>query len=315
MIRAEGVRYVYSDGTLALRGVNFRAERGEKVAIVGRNGSGKTTLLLCLCGLLKAEGRIEIDGVSVRDERRIRRIVGMVFQNADDQVFSSTVFDDVAFGPRNLRLDDVEGRVEWALRLLGIEHLKEKNPANLSGGEKKKVAIAGVIAMDPKVLLVDEPTAGLDHEGIHEIFNVLEELSEMGKTVVVATHDLDFALSWADRIVLMDRGEIVAEGDEIKAFGYLKMPTKERIKSMLGISRLSDLFEGKGRVKVVRGEADYCYGIVDFSKVRNVDFDMEIVLAESFLREIRIAVSDRMKRKFRELAELYGVEVYEGDEG
>ena len=309
MIVAENVRYRYPDGTLALNGVNFKAERGEKVAIVGRNGSGKTTFLLSLCGLLKAEGRIEIDGVSVRDERRIRRIVGMVFQNADDQVFSTTVFEDVAFGPRNLKLDDVEGRVERALRLLGIEHLRNRNPSNLSGGEKKKVAIAGVIAMDPKVLLVDEPTAGLDHEGIHEIFNVLEELSEMGKTIVIATHDLDFAYCWADRILLMDRGAIVAEGEDVLRFGRLRTPSKLKLKDMMNISRLTDLFEGEGRVELTEDGADYCYGIVDFERVRNVEFDLEMIFAESYMRRVKVTVSKRLREKFVRLAREHGVRV------
>ncbi len=309
MIVAEGVRYRYPDGTTALNGVSLRVGRGEKVAIVGRNGSGKTTFLLCLCGLLKAEGRIEIDGVDVRDERRIRRKVGMVFQNADDQVFSPTVYDDVAFGPRNLGYEDVEERVESALRMLGIEHLKDRNPSNLSGGEKKKVAIAGVIAMDPKVLLVDEPTAGLDHEGIHEIFNILEELSEVGKTIVIATHDLDFAYSWADRIVLMERGRVVAEGKDVLSFGRLRTPTKIKLKEMMNVERLTDVFEGDGRVVLTDDGADYCYGIVNFEKVRNVEFDLEMIFAESRVREVKVAVSERLKEKFLRLAREHGVRV------
>ncbi len=309
MIVVENVRYRYPDGTEALKGVSFEVERGEKVAIVGRNGSGKTTLLMAICGLIKFDGRIEVCGVDVRDEKRIRKIVGMVFQNPDDQVFLTTVFDDIAFGPKNLGMDDVEGRVKRVLRLLGIEHLRNRNPSNLSGGEKKKVAIAGILAMDPEVLLVDEPTACLDHEGICEIFNILEELSSLGKTIVIATHDLEFATSWADRILVMDGGTIV-DRDAFE-IGWLRIPSKVKLKDLLGISRFSEVLGRGGRLIITKDEADYCYGIVDFSNVKGVEYDLELIFAESLVRDVRVNVSERLFDRFLELARDYGVEVTE----
>ncbi len=154
-MKAIEVRDLYYDynGVRALNGVNLSVEEGEKVAILGPNGSGKTTLLLCICNLLerkRMKGSIKVMGIDVSDER-LRKVTGIVFQNPDDQVFSATVFDDVAFGLRNMGLDEreVTERVERILKVMGIKHLANRNPANLSGGEKKKVAIAGVLAMEP----------------------------------------------------------------------------------------------------------------------------------------------------------------------
>ena len=302
------------DGIRALDGVSLEIERGEKVAILGPNGSGKTTLMLCICNLIRPKsGRIRVMGVEVngKNEDRIRKLVGIVFQNPDDQVFSATVFDDVAFGLRNMGLDEdeVERRVRAILKTMRIEHLAERNPANLSGGEKKKVAIAGVIAMNPPVILIDEPTAGLDHPGIHEIYNILCELNANGLTIVVTTHDSEFAFAWADRIVVMSKGKVVSEN--FREFTEnpavrIRLPGKERaFQEMRELGILNPgVFEHlkgmglRGKVRVVEGKADYCYGMVDFESVENPEFDLDLIALEAHRRNVTVNVSRKLFEKF-----------------
>ena len=303
------------DRIRALDGVSLEIERGEKVAILGPNGSGKTTLMLCICNLIRPKsGRIRVMGVEVngKNEDRIRKLVGIVFQNPDDQVFSATVFDDVAFGLRNMGLDEdeVERRVRAILKTMRIEHLAERNPANLSGGEKKKVAIAGVIAMNPPVILIDEPTAGLDHPGIHEIYNILCELNANGLTIVVTTHDSEFAFAWADRIVVMSKGKVVSENFREEFTGNpavrIRLPGKERaFQEMRELSILNPgVFEHlkgmglRGKVRVVEGKADYCYGMVDFENVENPEFDLDLIALEAHRRNVTVNVSRKLFEKF-----------------
>lgn len=290
----------YSYGEVqALKGVSLEVDIGEKLAILGPNGSGKTTLLLCIAGLIEPEkGIVEVMG----ERENFRKHVGIVFQNPDDQVFMPTVFDDIAFGLRNMGLseDEVKARVENVLRLLNIEHLASRNPANLSGGEKKKVAIAGVLAMKPSIILIDEPTAGLDHSGIHEVFNILTELNAEGITVIVTTHDAEFAFAWADRIITMNSGRI--------GKAKVKLPGKVSVLSSLEKLGLIEntVFEHlsrmgiKGKVKIVNGKADYCYGIVDFSKIDSPEFDLDIIALNTYLKEVRVSVSKQMLKKFLE---------------
>jgi len=316
-IEVENVIHFY-DRIKALDGVSLKVRRGEKVAILGPNGSGKTTLMLCICNLLKPKsGKIRVMGVDVnrKNEEKIRKLVGIVFQNPDDQVFSATVYDDVAFGLRNMGLDEeeVDRRVRAILKTMRIEHLAERNPANLSGGEKKKVAIAGVIVMNPPVMLIDEPTAGLDHPGVHEIYNILCELNARGLTIVVTTHDSEFAFSWADRIVVMSKGRVVSDSfsssltdsSEVK----IRLPGKE--KAFLEMKELGiinpDIFgclkkSGlKGRIRIVESgnQADYCYGMVDFEKIRNPEFDLDLIALESHRRPVSVAVSEHLLDYFR----------------
>ncbi|RMB61633.1 energy-coupling factor ABC transporter ATP-binding protein [Tessaracoccus antarcticus] len=205
----------FPGGDAVLRQANFTVTRGRRVALLGANGSGKTTLLRCLSGALKpAEGEIAFDGQPLRHDRVSlrghRARVQLVLQNPDEQLFSADVRQDVSFGPLNLGLDPAaaSSRVEESLDLLGITHLAERPVHQLSYGERKRVTIAGAVAMRPQVLLLDEPTAGLDPAGVAELMQTLDKLSS---TVVLATHDVDLALMWADELAIVT-GHLVRQG-------------------------------------------------------------------------------------------------------
>ncbi len=308
MIYVEDVGYVYPDGTEALTEVSFKIKKGEKAAILGENGSGKTTLLLCLdCLLYPQRGKIIIDGIEVKkkNEDKIRRKVGLVFQNPDDQVFSATVYDDVAFGLRNMGLDEdrVREKVEWSLRVLGIEKLASRNPSSLSGGQKKRVAIAGILAMEPEVILIDEPTAGLDHRGIMEVYNVLEELNEMGKTIVVSTHDVEFAESWAEKIIVLDSGKVVRVGgrevlSELEEFGMRK-PIKRTIFDELGKLGIS-LPEMKVELS---NDAKFSYGVDGVIP----EIDLDLIFLRGTNNPVKVKVSEKLRDRFLRLAKKRGV--------
>lgn len=216
-IKTIGLEYTYADGTNALSGINFEAKESEKVAILGPNGSGKTTLFYHFNGLIKpTSGEVLVYGekISKTNLDEVRKRVGLVFQESDNQLFSPTVFEDIAFGPKNLGLgaNEIHNRVSQVLHRFDIENLARKNPANLSGGQKKKVAIAGVLAMEPDVLVLDEPTSGMDAAGITDIMEVLDELNEEGKTIIISTHDSDLAASWADRMYILNKGKVFKSG-------------------------------------------------------------------------------------------------------
>jgi cobalt/nickel transport system ATP-binding protein len=209
-----GLRFRYPDGTPALDGVDLRVAAGERVALVGPNGAGKTTLALHTNGLLRAdEGTVRVSGVTLGPEtlREVRRRVGFVFQDAEDQLFMSTVRDDVAFGPANagLRGAELDARVATALDALGVTHLADRAPHHLSGGEQRRVAIATVLALRPDVVVLDEPTAGLDPASRRELIETLEAL-EVAQLIV--THDLPLVLELCPRTVLVDAGRVVADG-------------------------------------------------------------------------------------------------------
>lgn len=203
----------YPDGTLALNGLSLEVAAGEKVAVLGPNGAGKSTLLLHLNGIHGGNGSVRVFGEPVArgNLRRIRQRVGLVFQNPDDQLFCPTVFEDVAFGPRNLGLTEevVAGRVRESLAAVGLEGLEGKSAFHLSVGQKKRAALATVLALDAEVLVLDEPTAGLDPRGRRETLALLREL---GRTQIVATHDLPFVSELCDRAVVMYEGRAVAIG-------------------------------------------------------------------------------------------------------
>ncbi|MBW4697062.1 MAG: energy-coupling factor ABC transporter ATP-binding protein [Aphanocapsa lilacina HA4352-LM1] len=212
----EELHYSYPDGTAALRGITLALGAGENVALVGPNGSGKSTLLLHLNGLLlPGRGRIEVGGkpLSASTLEFARRFVGLVFQNPEDQLFMPTVAEDVAFGPQNLSLKGEKLRecVRSALEQVGLEPARflQRQSFNLSIGEKKRVALAGVLAMEPEVLVLDEPSAGLDPRSRRRLMRLLAELPQ---TKLVATHDLDMALETCTRTIVIDRGQVVADG-------------------------------------------------------------------------------------------------------
>jgi cobalt/nickel transport system ATP-binding protein len=224
LIETRDLTYTYPGNVTALHSLNFVAPRNARIAVIGSNGAGKSTLFKCFNGIFKPTlGSVLIRGEPITKEniREVRKFVGIVFQNADDQIFSPTVEQDVAFGPTNLGLDDetVHHRVHEALRLVGIEDIAHRVPHHLSGGEKKRVAIAGVIAMEPEVLVLDEPTAGLDPQGVSDLVTFINSLSKKyGMTVIFSTHDVSLVAEVADYVYVMSRGRFVAEGTIEKIF-------------------------------------------------------------------------------------------------
>ena len=210
------LEFSYPDGRLALRGVELSIRSGEKVAILGPNGAGKSTLLLHLNGLLHAgSGSVEIMGREVREDdkqalQQIRALVGVVFQDPDDQLFSPSVHDDVAFGPiyMGLPVDEVEARVSEALYQVGLDGYDDRMPFHLSGGEKKRAAIASVLSMHPQILALDEPSAGLDPRARRGLIQLLDHLEQ---TIIVTTHDMHMVKDIFPRVVIMDGGKVVAD--------------------------------------------------------------------------------------------------------
>ena len=218
-VEIENLSFVYPDGHKALNKVSFTIPAGSRTVILGPNGAGKSTLLLHLNGLhLATDGNIKILGKEINKNNlfEIRKRVGLVFQDPDDQLFASTVFDDVAFGPQNLQLkkEDILKRVENALKAVDMWDLRERAPHHLSLGQKKRAAIAGVLAMEPEIIVLDEPMAYLDPRGQDEITAILNNLKQLGKTVIVSTHDLDWALEWAEYVVILNKGQVVAQGEK-----------------------------------------------------------------------------------------------------
>ncbi len=214
LVAASELQFTYPDGTAALQGVTFTLHHGESVGLVGANGAGKSTLLLHLAGVLvPTHGSVRVGDcpVTPRTLAQIRRTVGMVFQDPDDQLFMPTVEDDVGFGPANLGLaqDEVEARVVAALERVGALHLRRRPPHRLSGGEKRAVAIATVLAMSPDVLVMDEPSSNLDPRSRRRL---IEQLRAFEHTKIVATHDLDLVLDVCARTIVLSGGRVIADG-------------------------------------------------------------------------------------------------------
>lgn len=233
-IEVRGLAYRYPDGTQALFGVDLQVGAGERVAVLGPNGAGKTTLMLHLNGLLLPQvGAVEVDGRPVQRDQlsAIRREVGLVFQDPDDQLFSATVWQDVAFGPANegLRGAALQQRVEQALHAVGMADAAQRPPHHLSFGQRRRVAVATVLAMRPKVLVLDEPSSNLDPASRRELAEIIERLDV---TVLLVTHDLPYALQLCERAVILSQGRIVADGatadlladDELMARHRLELP-------------------------------------------------------------------------------------------
>lgn len=219
ILAASGLGYAYPGGESALDGLDLNIRRGRTLAILGPNGAGKTTLLLHLNGTLKPHGgAVILDGCPCGYSRKElsawRRRVGLVLQEPDDQLFAATVFEDVSFGPLNLGLSETEARqrVEEALEALRISELAERPTHMLSFGQKKRAAIAGAVAMRPEILLLDEPTAGLDHAGAMHLLAALDDLKRSGTTLVFSTHDVDLAWCWAEDAALFTSGRVAADG-------------------------------------------------------------------------------------------------------
>ncbi len=229
IIETSRLSHRYADGTTALDAVNLSFETGAFTVLAGPNGSGKTTLLRHLNGLLPAQsGSVVVDGRDVKaDPLAARQKVGMVFQDADSQIVGETVYDDAAFGPENLGLSrqQIDRRVTRALAAVGLTDQADKRPHNLSGGEKRLLAIAGVLAMAPRVMLMDEPFSNLDYPATCRVLAQIQDLHASGRTLILTTHDLEKVVAHAQRLVVMSAGRVVSDGapadvlDGIERFG------------------------------------------------------------------------------------------------
>lgn len=212
-IEVTDLSFSYPDGTAALRQVSLHIQPGEKAALVGPNGAGKSTLILHLNGILTGKGEVRVAGLPVTKPNlgKVRARVGLVFQNPDDQLFSPTVYEDVAFGPlyQGLPLDEVRQRVSEALAVVGMQDYERRISHHLSTGEKKRIAIATVLSMEPEVLVLDEPTAGLDPRARRSLINLLHELPI---TMLVSSHDMHMVKEIFPRMIIMDEGRVVADG-------------------------------------------------------------------------------------------------------
>ncbi|MBI1356712.1 MAG: ATP-binding cassette domain-containing protein [Acidobacteria bacterium] len=213
VVRVRNLRFRYPDGVEALGGVDFDLAAGETVALLGANGSGKTTFLLHLVGLLRGEGEIEICGRGLASDTLgyVREKIGVLFQDSDDQLFMPTVAEDVAFGPRNAQMpaEEVERRVANGLAEVSVADLRDRAPHHLSAGQKRRVALAGLLALEPEILLLDEPATFLDPPSRQELVDVLRSLSH---AQILVTHDMELARALADRAVFFERGKVAAEG-------------------------------------------------------------------------------------------------------
>lgn len=251
IIEVKALTHVYSDGTpfrkVALDGIDFTAERGEYLAIIGHTGSGKTTLIQHLNGLLKpTSGQVCIDGKDIwadaKSTRAARFQVGLVFQYPEHQLFEETVFQDIAFGPKNMRLSksEIEERVHWAASFVGLSEAQlKKSPFELSGGQKRRVAIAGVIAMMPSVLILDEPTAGLDPVGGAGIMeNIQRYHTEQNATIILVSHSMEQVAEVASRLVVINDGSIPFSGTPAEVFAH----DEELRRIGLGIPQLTRVF-------------------------------------------------------------------------
>jgi biotin transport system ATP-binding protein len=238
IIEINNLSHVFSDGTKGLTNINITIKKGSFVVLAGSNGSGKTTLLRHLNGLLLPEkGEVRIEGVSVGDDLlAARQKVGMVFQETDSQIVGETVFEEIAFGPENLRLgrDEINRRVASAMELVGLSHRGDDRPHLLSGGQKRRLTIAGILAMEPAILVFDEPFSNLDYPGVLTVLRHIVTLHQQGHTIVLTTHDLEKVISHADRLLIMQEGRIVRDShpkdlyQELETFG-VRQPCASRM--------------------------------------------------------------------------------------
>ena len=263
MIVVEGINFTYPGGVEALRDVSLTVKDGEFVAIMGQNGAGKTTLVKHFNGLLKpSSGTIRVDGVETTKTTiaTLSKTVGFVFQNPDHQLFSETVEEEIAFALKNFGFEQeiIQKQITWALNLLSLTEYQKTSPFMLSGGERKRVALASVLAWDPQILILDEPTIGQDHEQKEKLRQFIMQLQTQGKTIVIVTHDVEFVAECNPRVVLMKEGKIVADGEgreiltntEALAVSSIVLPQIAQIFAKLepfGFPKsVIDIYEAKG---------------------------------------------------------------------
>ncbi len=251
IIETRDLTHVYRGKIKALDSVNFETKPGERIAIIGANGAGKSTLFKHFNGILKpTSGDVLIKGESISSKNilDVRKTVGLVFQDPDDQIFAPTVKQDVAFGPMNLGLspEEIEKRVRESLETVRLTGFEERAPHHLSTGEKKKVAIAGILAMKPEVLVLDEPTAGLDPGGAMRLINLINEMNRyLGITTIIATHEVDIVPLLADRVCIMSMGKIIGDGTPLEIFSSPELIKKTHLRLPI-VAQLMEMLQEEG---------------------------------------------------------------------
>ena len=260
MLEVKNIKYSYNSDYQALKGVSLKVERGQMVALLGKNGAGKSTLFLHLNGIYRPdEGKVFIDGEELKYDKKsllkFRQKVGIVFQNPDDQIFAPTVEEDVAFGPLNLGLsmEEVQKRVVESLARVGMSGFEKTAPHHLSGGQKKRVAIAGILAMKPEVMVLDEPTAGLDPQGVVDLSKLLDELNEEGITIIISTHEVDLVPNYADKVFVLVDGKLIGEGTPKEIFAQPEILEQANLK----VPIVTDLFQQLEKEQGFDMEGDY----------------------------------------------------------
>jgi cobalt/nickel transport system ATP-binding protein len=258
-IETINLTHKYGDGTVAIENLNFSVEKGKNIAILGPNGAGKSTLLHHFNGLLMPTGgkvKVLDKEVTKKNLDEIRQKVGLVFQDPDDQLFARTVALDVAFGPTNLKLPkaEIEERVNWALEVTELKGLENKAPQNLSGGQKRRASIAGVLAMKPEIIILDEPMSNLDPKTSSKVLNLLMQLNkDLGLTLIIATHDVDLVPLFADEICILNKGQILMQGPPQEVFSQADV-----IRSVdLRLPRVTHLFEILTKKDSLRPDRQY----------------------------------------------------------
>lgn len=234
VIRTEDLFFQYKNGPLALKGINLEVYQGEFIAIIGQNGAGKTTLAKHFNGLLKpTKGDVIVDGMNTKDAMitDLAKVVGFVFQNPDHQFFSFSVEEEVAFGPRNLGLgeEEVKSRVDEALRIVGLEQMRNRHPFTLSRGQRQRLAVASVLAMHPKIIVLDEPTTGQDEVAINQIMTLVNKLRRDGRTILMITHDMSIVTKYAERTIVLSQGEVLMDGPTREVFSHPEILRKSHV--------------------------------------------------------------------------------------
>ena len=268
ILNVRDLHYVYGNGQLALDGISVDINEGEKIAVIGSNGAGKSTFFLNMNGVLIPEsGEISYLGtvINKKNLKELRKSIGIVFQDADNQIIASTVRAEVGFGPMNLKLpkEEVIKRVDEALTYMNILDFKDRPPHYLSGGEKKKVTIADIIAMKSEIIIFDEPTASLDPLNAQMLEEVLFKLGTEGKTMLISTHDVDFAYRWAERAIVFCEGKIIADGTPLEIFQNQETLKKANLKKPM----MLEVYESLIANNIIADEKIYPKSMQEFQKM------------------------------------------------